>query len=123
MGLAQSVKIITREASRRIANYAFHYAHVNKRKKVTSIHKANIMYSLFLKNFQFFLLLKLFRKKRQHSDGMFIRMAREVSARWPHIEYEEMLIDNATLGLVMDPSKLDVMVLPNLYGDIVRLDQ
>lgn len=47
-------------------------------------------------------------------------MAKEVSARWPHIEYEEMLIDNASLGLVGDPSKLDVMVLPNLYGDIIR---
>jgi len=98
VGLAQSVKIITREASRRIANYAFQYAHNNKRKKVTAIHKANIM---------------------QLSDGLFIRMAKEVSARWPHIEYEEMLIDNASLGLVGDPSKLDVMVLPNLYGDII----
>lgn len=98
VGLSQSVKIITVEASQRIANYAFQYAHNNNRKKVTAIHKANIM--------------KL-------SDGLFIRVCRQVAARWPHISYDEMLIDSCSLRLVTNPAQLDVMVLPNLYGDII----
>jgi isocitrate dehydrogenase (NAD+) len=97
-GLAETVKLITKEASSRVANYAFKYATDHKRKKVTAVHKANIM---------------------RLSDGMFINSCREVATRWPKIEYEELVLDNASLQLTMDPKKLDVMVLPNLYGDIV----
>ncbi|KYR00648.1 isocitrate dehydrogenase (NAD+) [Tieghemostelium lacteum] len=97
-GVAQSIKIITKEASARVANYAFQYALANGRKKVTCVHKANIM---------------------KQSDGMFVKTCREVSTRYPSIQYEEMIVDNNCMQLVMSPSKLDVMVLPNLYGDIV----
>jgi isocitrate dehydrogenase (NAD+) len=96
--IAESVKIITEEASTRIANYAFQYAFHHKRKKVTAVHKANIM--------------KL-------SDGLFIKSCRKVAARWPTIVYEEMLLDVASLYITQKPNKLDVMVLPNLYGDII----
>eukprot|EP01112_Ceratiomyxa_fruticulosa_P015658 TRINITY_DN4634_c0_g1_i1.p1 TRINITY_DN4634_c0_g1~~TRINITY_DN4634_c0_g1_i1.p1 ORF type:complete len:375 (-),score=78.12 TRINITY_DN4634_c0_g1_i1:80-1144(-) len=97
-GVAQSIKIITYEASQRIANYAFQYAVKNKRQKVTAVHKANIM--------------KL-------SDGLFIKTAREVATRYPMIKYDEMIVDNCCMQLAWNPDKLDVMVLPNLYGDIV----
>eukprot|EP01113_Clastostelium_recurvatum_P013473 TRINITY_DN1713_c0_g1_i4.p1 TRINITY_DN1713_c0_g1~~TRINITY_DN1713_c0_g1_i4.p1 ORF type:complete len:360 (+),score=100.69 TRINITY_DN1713_c0_g1_i4:565-1644(+) len=97
-GVAQSIKIITAEASRRIANYAFQYATLHNRKTVTAVHKANIM--------------KL-------SDGLFIKTVREVATRYPLIKYEEMFVDNCCMKLTMNPQRLDVMVLPNLYGDIV----
>jgi len=92
------IKVITRTASVRIAEYAFRYAHQNGRKKVTAIHKANIM--------------KL-------ADGLFLRCCREVSERYPHIEYKEMIVDNASMQLVMRPEQFDILLLPNLYGDIV----
>ncbi|EGG23509.1 isocitrate dehydrogenase [Cavenderia fasciculata] len=97
-GVAQSIKVITKEASARVANYAFQYALANNRQKVTCVHKANIM---------------------KQSDGLFVKTCREVSTRYPTIKYEEMVVDNNCMQLVLNPSKLDVMVLPNLYGDIV----
>lgn len=96
--VAQSLKIITRYASIRIANYAFEYAKANHRHKVTAVHKANIM--------------KL-------SDGLFLRCCREVAAQHPEVTYEEMIVDNASMQLVMRPETFDVLLLPNLYGDIV----
>src|SRR5580700_5236208 len=93
-----SLKVITRVASIRIAEYAFGFADTVKRKKVTAIHKANIM--------------KL-------ADGLFLRCCREVAARFPHIEYNELIVDNASMQLVMRPETFDVLLLPNLYGDIV----
>ncbi|GAM19399.1 hypothetical protein SAMD00019534_025740 [Acytostelium subglobosum LB1] len=96
-GVAQSIKVITQEASARVANYAFQYAIAQGRSKVTCIHKANIM---------------------KQSDGLFVKTCREVSTRYPSIKYEEMTVDNNCMQLVLNPSKMDVMVLPNLYGDI-----
>jgi isocitrate dehydrogenase (NAD+) len=93
-----SLKVITRTASIRIAEYAFAFAHSVGRKKVTAIHKANIM--------------KL-------ADGLFLRCCREVGARYPQIEYKELIVDNASMQLVMHPETFDVLLLPNLYGDIV----
>jgi isocitrate dehydrogenase (NAD+) len=92
------LKVITRTASIRIAEYAFYYAAVNNRRKVTAIHKANIM--------------KL-------ADGLFLRCCREVAAKYPQIKYEEMIVDNASMQLVTRPEQFDVLLLPNLYGDIV----
>lgn len=97
-GVVESIKVITREASTNIAEYAFAYAKKNGRKKVTSIHKANIM--------------KL-------SDGLFLDCARRVSKKFPGIEYTEMIVDNACMQLVTKPSQFDVLLLENLYGDIV----
>ncbi|MBC8167487.1 MAG: isocitrate/isopropylmalate dehydrogenase family protein [Bryobacteraceae bacterium] len=94
----QSLKIITRRASIRIAEAAFRYAVRHGRKKVTAVHKANIM--------------KL-------SDGLFLRCCREVAARNPSIEYKELIVDNAAMQLVMRPETFDILLLPNLYGDIV----
>ena len=93
-----SLKVITRTASIRIAEYAFHFATTMGRKKVTAIHKANIM--------------KL-------ADGLFLRCCREVAARFPRVEYKELIVDNASMQLVMRPETFDVLLLPNLYGDIV----
>src|SRR5229473_3566586 len=92
------LKVITRVASVRIAEYAFAFAAVNNRRKVTAIHKANIM--------------KL-------ADGLFLRCCREVAARNPGIEYKELIVDNASMQLVIRPQTFDVLLLPNLYGDIV----
>jgi isocitrate dehydrogenase (NAD+) len=93
-----SLKVITRVASIRIAKYAFEYARSNGRRKVAAIHKANIM--------------KL-------SDGLFLRCAREIAAVYPEIEYKELIVDNASMQLVMRPENFDILLLPNLYGDIV----
>jgi isocitrate dehydrogenase (NAD+) len=93
-----SLKVITRTASMRIAEYAFRYAEANNRRQVTAIHKANIM--------------KL-------SDGLFLRCCREVAAKHPAIQYNELIVDNASMQLVMRPEKFDLLLLPNLYGDIV----
>eukprot|EP01104_Vermistella_antarctica_P000864 TRINITY_DN10959_c0_g1_i1.p1 TRINITY_DN10959_c0_g1~~TRINITY_DN10959_c0_g1_i1.p1 ORF type:complete len:409 (-),score=70.32 TRINITY_DN10959_c0_g1_i1:110-1210(-) len=97
-GVTQSIKLITRQASRRVANYAFKYANEHGRKKVTVVHKATIM--------------KL-------SDGLFLDCTRDIATRFPHIELEEMSLDNAMIKLATDPSQLDLLVMPNLYGDIV----
>lgn len=96
--VVESLKIITRYASIRIARYAFEYARKNHRKKITAVHKANIM--------------KL-------SDGLFIRCCREVAADYPEVAYNELIVDNASMQLVMRPETFDVLLLPNLYGDIV----
>ncbi len=93
-----SLKVITRTASIRIAEYAFAFAESAGRKKVAAIHKANIM--------------KL-------ADGLFLRCCREVAARHPGIEYREVIVDNASMQLVMRPEQFDILLLPNLYGDIV----
>jgi isocitrate dehydrogenase (NAD+) len=93
-----SLKVITRAASIRIAKYAFEYARANGRKKITAIHKANIM--------------KL-------GDGLFLRCAREIAQQYPEIEYQELIVDNASMQLVMRPDVFDLLLLPNLYGDIV----
>lgn len=96
--VVESIKIITRHASSRIARYAFEYARRRGRKKLTAVHKANIM--------------KL-------SDGLFLRCCREVAREYPEVAYEELIVDNAAMQLVMRPETFDVLLLPNLYGDIV----
>jgi len=97
-GVVESLKIITERASTRIAQFAFAHARRGGRKKVTAIHKANIM--------------KL-------SDGLFLHSVRLVAREWPDIQYEERIVDAACMQMVMKPSQFDVLVLPNLYGDIV----
>jgi isocitrate dehydrogenase (NAD+) len=97
-GVVESLKIITDRASRRIARFAFEFARREGRKKVTAIHKANIM--------------KL-------SDGLFLNCFREVSREYPEIEANDLIVDNACMQLVMDPSQFDVLLLENLYGDII----
>lgn len=95
---AESIKIITRAASTRIAKFAFDYAVSNARKEVCAVSKANIC--------------KL-------SDGLFLESAREVAKNYSDIKYREILVDNCCMQLVQNPEQFDVLVLPNLYGDIV----
>lgn len=95
---AESIKIITREASERVVRFAFELARREGRKKVTAVHKANIM--------------KL-------TDGLFLECARAVAADYPDIAFEDMLVDAMCMKLVQTPENYDVLVLPNLYGDIV----
>jgi isocitrate dehydrogenase (NAD+) len=97
-GVVESLKIITEKASTRIAQFAFEYARANSRHSVTAIHKANIM--------------KL-------SDGLFLESTRKVSRDFIDILYDERIVDSVCMQLVMRPEKFDVLVLPNLYGDIV----
>jgi isocitrate dehydrogenase (NAD+) len=97
-GVVESLKIITEKASTDIARFAFSYAHRRGRKKIHAIHKANIM--------------KL-------SDGLFLSCARRVAAENPDIEYHEMIVDNTCMQMVLNPSQFDVLLLPNLYGDVV----
>jgi isocitrate dehydrogenase (NAD+) len=97
-GVVESLKIITDRASRRIAYFAFEYARREGRKRVTAIHKANIM--------------KL-------SDGLFLNCFREVSKHYPEIEADDLIVDNACMQMVMDPNQFDVLLLENLYGDIM----
>ncbi len=97
-GVVESLKIITEKASRRISEFAFAHARRLGRKKVTAVHKANIM--------------KL-------SDGLFIRTSRDVARQYTDIAYEEKIVDAACMMLVMKPEQFDVLVMPNLYGDIV----
>ena len=97
-GVVESLKIITEKASTRIARFAFEYAKRHGRKRIHAIHKANIM--------------KL-------SDGLFLRSVRAVAARFPEIEYKELIVDNACMQIVMDPQQFDVLLLPNLYGDVM----
>jgi len=96
--VVESLKIITRTASMKIARAAFEYARRESRRKVTAIHKANIM---------------------KMSDGLFLKCCRAVAAEFPEIEYTELIVDNACMQLVMRPETFDLLVLPNLYGDIV----
>jgi len=97
-GVVESVKVITARASRRIAKYAFELAEREKRQSVTAIHKANIM--------------KL-------SDGLFLHCARQAAKQYPKIQYRELMVDNACLQLVRRPQEFDILLLENLYGDIV----
>src|SRR2546430_10216108 len=97
-GVVESLKIITEKASTRIAQFAFQHARRNRRTRVTAIHKANIM--------------KL-------SDGLFLESARRVAREYADIKYDERIVDAACMQLVMFPEKFDVLLLPNLYGDIV----
>ncbi len=97
-GVVESLKIITERASTRIAKFAFEYAMRRGRKKIHAIHKANIM--------------KL-------SDGLFLRSVRAVAAQFPAIEYKELIVDNACMQIVMDPQQFDMLLLPNLYGDVM----
>ncbi|HEX5083386.1 MAG TPA: isocitrate dehydrogenase (NAD(+)) [Blastocatellia bacterium] len=97
-GVVESLKIITEKASTRIARFAFEYARRENRKKVTAIHKANIM--------------KL-------SDGLFLECFRKVAAEYPEIAADDKIVDNACMQLVMRPQQFDVLLLENLYGDII----
>jgi isocitrate dehydrogenase (NAD+) len=93
-----SIKMITEHGTRRIVKYAFEYARKFNRKKVTATHKANIM---------------------KFSDGLFLSVAREVASKYPDIEFQDALIDNLCMQLVRRPQEYDVIVAPNLYGDII----
>ena len=97
-GVVESLKVITRKASENIGRYAFEFAKNNKRNKVTAVHKANIM---------------------KMSDGLFLKCIREIASQYPDIEYNEVIVDACCMQLVRYPESFDVMVLPNLYGDIV----
>jgi isocitrate dehydrogenase (NAD+) len=96
--VVESLKVITRKASIRIARATFEFARRERRKKVTAVHKANIM--------------KL-------SDGLFLKCCREIAEAFKEISYEELIVDNACMQLVMRPETFDLLLLPNLYGDIV----
>jgi len=94
----EAIKVITRKASRRIAEKAFEYAKLHGRKKVTAIHKANIM---------------------KKTDGLFLEEARRVAEKYKEVKYDELIVDNACMQLVQQPGKFDVIVTENLYGDII----
>jgi isocitrate dehydrogenase (NAD+) len=93
-----SLKVISETASRRIVHFAFDYARAHNRKKVTAVHKANIM---------------------KFSDGLFLAAAREVAREYPDIEFEDRIVDNLCMQLVKRPQQFEVLVLPNLYGDLI----
>ena len=95
---AISIKYISVAASRRIVKFAFEYARANGRRKVTAVHKANIM---------------------KFSDGLFLQVAQEVAKEYPDIQFEDRIVDNMCMQLVQKPELYDVLVLPNLYGDIL----
>ncbi|RCN50722.1 isocitrate dehydrogenase, NAD-dependent [Ancylostoma caninum] len=97
-GVVQSIKLITEDASRRVAKYAFEYARQNGRKCVTAVHKANIM---------------------RMSDGLFLNICREQASKYPDIKFKEAYLDTVCLNMVQDPTQYDVLVMPNLYGDIL----
>jgi len=97
-GVVESIKIITEKASRRISRFAYEYARKHGRKRVTAIHKANIM--------------KL-------SDGLFLSCVRDIAKEYPEIQSDDKIVDNACMQLVIHPEKYDVLLLENLYGDIV----
>jgi isocitrate dehydrogenase (NAD+) len=97
-GVVESLKIITEKASTRIARFAFEYAKKYGRKKIHAIHKANIM---------------------KMSDGLFLTSARAVAAQYPEIEYKELIVDNACMQMVLNPNQFDMLLLTNLYGDIM----
>jgi len=95
---AITIKMITPEGSRRIVRYAFEFARKNNRKLVTAVHKANIM---------------------KYTDGLFLSVAQEVAAEYPDIEFNDRIVDNMCMQLMQKPQLYDVLVMPNLYGDIV----
>jgi isocitrate dehydrogenase (NAD+) len=96
--VVESLKIITEKASTRIAKFAFDYARRTGRKKIHAIHKANIM---------------------KMSDGLFLKSVRAVAETFPEIEYKELIVDNACMQIVIDPQQFDILLLPNLYGDVM----
>jgi isocitrate dehydrogenase (NAD+) len=95
---AECIKIITKPACKRICEFAYEYAKENNRKKVTAIHKANIM---------------------KMTDGLFLNIAREIAENYKDIESDDVIVDAAAMNLVLHPEKYDVMVMPNLYGDVL----
>lgn len=95
---AEAIRIITRHASERIVRFAFEYARANGRRKVTAVHKANIL---------------------KTTDGLFLKVAYEVASQYPDIAFDDRIIDNMCMQLVQHPHEYDVLVMPNLYGDIV----
>ena len=95
---AESIRIITRQGSERIVRFAFEYARANGRRLVTAVHKANIL---------------------KATDGLYLRVAREVAEQYPDIEFNDRIVDNMCMQLVQRPHEYDVLVLPNLFGDIV----
>merc|ERR1719334_2628051 len=97
-GVVQSIKLITEEASRKVAKFAFEFARTNGRKEVTAVHKANIM---------------------RMSDGLFLKCCREEAAKNMDIKFNETYLDTVCLNIVQDPTQYDVLVMPNLYGDIL----
>ena len=97
-GVVESLKIITEKASTRIAKFAFEYARLHGRKRVTAVHKANIM---------------------KMSDGLFLQCFRNVSKDYPNIEADDRIVDNLCMQLVQNPNQFDILLLENLYGDIV----
>jgi len=97
-GVVESLKIITRKASTRIARFAFEFARAHGRKRITAVHKANIM--------------KL-------SDGLFLQCFREVAEEYPEIQADDRIVDNMAMQVVVNPLRYDILVLPNLYGDIL----
>jgi isocitrate dehydrogenase (NAD+) len=97
-GSALGIKPISEQGSRRIVKFAFEYARTNQRRKVTAVHKANIM---------------------KFTDGLFLEVAREVAQEYPEIEFDDRIVDNMCMQLMQKPQLYDVLVLPNLYGDIL----
>ena len=97
-GVVESLKIITEKASTRIARFAFDYAKRENRKKIHAIHKANIM---------------------KMSDGLFLKSIRAVAQEYPDVEYKELIVDNACMQMVLNPQQFDILLLPNLYGDVM----
>jgi isocitrate dehydrogenase (NAD+) len=97
-GSAVAIKTISDHGSRRILQFAFMYARKQGRKKVTAVHKANIL---------------------KRTDGLFLQVAREVARDFPEIEFEDVIVDNLCMQLVQKPTAFDVLALPNLYGDVV----
>jgi len=97
-GVVQSIKLITEHASQRVADFAFEHAKLNGRSKVTAVHKANIM---------------------RMSDGLFLRCCRIAAEKHPDIKFEEAYLDTVCLNMSQDPSQYDMLVMPNLYGDIL----
>jgi len=98
-GLVESLKLVTKEKSERVAKFAFDYALRHNRKKVTCVHKANIM---------------------KQGDGLFLNTCREVAKMYPNIEFQDMIVDNTSMQLVSNPYQFDVLVAPNLYGNIIE---
>ncbi|MBN1289641.1 MAG: NAD-dependent isocitrate dehydrogenase, partial [Actinobacteria bacterium] len=96
--VAESIKVITRQGSERVVRFAFEYARKNNRGKVTVVHKANIM---------------------KMTDGLFLKVAQEISKEYEDIEFEDRIVDNMCMQLVQKPQLYDVLVMPNLYGDIL----
>lgn len=97
-GVVESIKVTTKEKSMRIAEYAFEYANISNKRKVTCVHKANII---------------------KKGDGDFLNAAREVSERYPRVKLEEMIVDAACMNMVSYPNQFEVLLLPNLYGSII----